>query len=279
MAPEMFEAINSPLQVSGLTMRMFAAPFKGPQPNASVLIGIELAGQDLSLGPNSKVDISFMAVDNKAKIFGARNDSLTLNLRPESRTRVEQSGVRILNRIDLPVGRYQLRAAARDPQKNLIGSVIYDLEIPDFYKQPVSLSGLTMTSLAGASMMTAKPDDQLKEVLPAPPVGLRAFPQNDEIALFAEVYDNSGKAPHKVDIVTSLLTDEGKQVFKNEDQRDSSELQGAKGGYGYTTRVPLSDIAPGDYVLTVEARSRLGDNASASRQVRIRILPPIRGPQ
>lgn len=279
MPEEMFEAINSPLQVSGLTMRLFAAPFKGPRPNASVLVGIELNGRDLSLAPNSKVDISFMAVDNKSKIFGARNDSLTLNLRPESRTRVEQTGVRVLNRIDLPVGRYQLRAAARDSQKNVIGSVVYDLEIPDFYKDPIAMSGLTMTSLAGAALMTARPDDQLKAVLPAPPVALRAFPQNDEIALFAEIYDNSGKTPHKVDIVTSMLTDEGRTVFKNEDERDSSELQGASGGYGYTTRVPLSELAPGDYVLSVEARSRLGNDTVTNRQVRIRIVPAVRGPQ
>jgi VWFA-related protein len=279
MPPEMFEAINSPLQVSGLTMRLFAAPFKGPQPNASVLIAMELSGRDLSLGPDSKVEISFMAVDNKAKIFGARNDSLTLNLRPESRARVEQTGVRVLNRIDLPVGRYQLRAAARDTQKNLIGSVIYDLEVPDFYKEPIAMSGVTMTSMSGAAMMTARPDEQLKAVLPAPPIAQRVFPQNDELALFAEIYDNSGKAPHKVDIVTSVLTDEGRTVFKNEDERDSSELQGAKGGYGYTTRVPLSELAPGDYVLSVEARSRLGDNVATNRQVRIRVVPAVRGPQ
>jgi VWFA-related protein len=276
---EMFEALNNPLQVSGLDMRVFAAPFKGPQPNASVIIGIELSGRDLSLGTNSKVDISFMAVDNKAKIFGARNDSLTLNLRPETRARVEQSGVRVLNRIELPPGRYQLRAAARDTEKNLIGSVVYDLDVPDFYKQPMALSGVTITSLAGAAMMTARPDDQLKAVLPAPPIGLRTFPQNDELALFAEVYDNSGKNPHKVDIVTSVLTDEGKVVFKTEDERDSSELGGAKGGFGYSTRVPLSDIPPGLYVLNVEARSRLGTDNISTRQVQFRVVPPVRGPQ
>lgn len=279
MPQEMYEAINSPLQMSGLTMRVFAAPFKGPQPNASVLIGIELSGRDLSLGTNSKVDISFMAVDNKSKIFGARNDSLTLNLRPETKARVEQTGVRLLNRIDLPAGRYQLRVAARDGEKNQVGSVVYDLEVPDFYKQPISISGLAMTSLAGAAMMTARPDDQLKTVLPAAPIGLRTFPQNDELALFAEIYDNSGKTPHKVDIVTSVLTDDGKQVFKNADERDSSELQGAKGGYGYATRVPLSEIPPGSYVLSVEARSRLGDNISSTRQVQFRVVPPVRGPQ
>jgi len=279
MSAEMFEAINSPLQVSGLTMRVFAAPFKGPQPNASVLVGVELNGRDLSLADNSKVDISMMAVDNKAKIFGARNDGLTMNLKPETKARIEQGGVRVLNRLEMPAGRYQLRVAARDSQKNVIGSVIYDLDVPDFYKQNFTLSGITLTSLSGASMMTARPDEELKSVLPASPIGLRTFPQNDEIALFAEIYDNSGKVPHKVDIVTSVLTDEGKTVFKTEDVRDSADLSGAKGGYGYTTRVPLSELAPGSYVLNVEARSRLGNDISSVRQVQFQVVPAVRGPQ
>src|SRR6185436_1394409 len=122
LSPEVFEAINSPLQVSGLTMRAFAAPFKGAAPNASVLIGIELLGRDLSLETNSKVEVSFLAIDAKAKVFGPRNDSLTMNLRPETRARVEQSGVRLLNRMDLPTGRYQLRIVARDSTKATIGS-------------------------------------------------------------------------------------------------------------------------------------------------------------
>lgn len=279
MPPEMFEAMNSPLQVSGLTMRMFAAPFKGQQPNASVVVGIELNGRDLSLGSNSKVDISMMAVDNKGKVFGARNDGLTLNLRPESKARVEQTGVRVISRIDLPVGRYQLHAAARDGEKNLVGSVIYDLEVPDFYKLPISMSGVTLTSMAGSALMTAKPDEQLKTVLPAPPIAMRTFAQNDELAIFTEIYDNSGKAPHKVDIVTSVLTDEGKPVFKVEDVRDSSELGGAKGGYGYTGRVPLSDLPPGLYVLNVEAKSRLGNDNITTRQVQFRVVPASRGAQ
>jgi VWFA-related protein len=280
MPPEMFEAINSPLPVSGgLAMRVFTAPFKGPQPNASVLVGVEMGGRGLSLAANSKVDISLMAVDNKAKVHGARNDALSLNLRPETKARIEQTGLRVLNRLNLPPGRYQLRVAARDSVNTALGSVIYDLEVPDFYKQTFSVSGLAMTSMSGSAMMTAQPDEQLKSVLPAAPIGLRTFPQNDEIALFAEVYDNSGKAPHKVDIVTSVLTDEGKVLFKTEDERDSSELQGAKGGYGYTTRIPLSDVPPGLYVLSVEARSRLGTDIAATRQVQFRVVPAVRGPQ
>jgi hypothetical protein len=260
-------------------MRAFAAPFKGPQPNASVLVGVELLGRDLSLANGSKVELSYLAVDSKAKVYGAHNDSLTLNLRPESKARVEQTGVRLLNRMEMPAGRYQLRVAARDSQNTSIGSIIYDLEVPDFYKAPMSISGIAMTSLAGAAMMTARPDDQLKAVLPAAPVALRTFPQNDEIALFAEIYDNSGKAPHKVDITTSILTDDGKVVFKTNDERDSSDLGGSKGGYGYATRIPMTDIPPGSYVLNLQARSRLGNDIAATRDVRIRVVPAVRGAQ
>jgi len=42
MTPELREALDSPLPVSGLTMHVFAAPFKGAAPNASVLFGAEL---------------------------------------------------------------------------------------------------------------------------------------------------------------------------------------------------------------------------------------------
>jgi len=276
MTAELREAINSPIPVSGLTLRVFAAPFKGAAPNASVLLGVELLGRDLSLATNNKVEISYLAIDSKQKTWGARTDSLTINLRPETKTRVEQTGFRILNRLDLPSGRYQLRVAARDTEKTNIGSIIYDLDVPDFYKQTFGISGLTMTSMSGSTMVTAKADDQLKVVLPAPPIGQRAFPQNDEIALFAEVYDNSAGAPHKVDIVTTVTTDEGTVMFKNEESRDSSELKGAKGGYGYTTRVPMSELKPGMYVLKVEGKSRLNEKQVAAREVQFQVVPAAR---
>jgi VWFA-related protein len=273
LSPELFEAINSPIPISGLTMRAFGTPFKGTQPNASVVVGVEMVGRDLTLDNNNKIELSWLAVDNKGKAWGTRNDSLSLNLRPETRARVEQSGLRMLNRIELPPGRYQLRLAARDSAKSNVGTIIYDLDVPDFFKAPFSMSGIVLTSLSGAAMATAKNDEQLKAVLPAPPIGQRSFPQNDEIALFAEIYDNTAGTPHKVDIVTTIIADEGRVLFKTEESRDSSELQGAKGGFGYTARVPLNGVPPGLYVLRVEGRSRLGQNQTARREVQFNVVP------
>ena len=224
-SPEVVEALASPLNVSGLGMRIFAAPFKGTAPNASVLLGVEVTGRDLALGPNAKVELSYLAVDAKGKTFGAKTDALTLNLRPETRTRVQGSGFRILNRMDLPPGRYQLHVASHDVG-GALGSVLYDLEVPDYQKLPFSMSGLLLTSLSSSSMVSVRPDEQTQTVLPAPPVAQRTFPQNDEIALFTEIYDDGTAAPHKVDIVTAIRSDEGTIYFKNEEERDSKELRG-----------------------------------------------------
>jgi hypothetical protein len=71
-----------------------------------------------------------------------------------------------------------------------------------------------------------------------------------------------------------VTSDEGTVRLKTEDVRDSSELLGKNGGYGYSSRVPLAGLTLGLYVLKVEARSRLGQEPAANRQVPFRIVAP-----
>jgi len=253
-------------------MHVFAAPFKGVAPNASVLFGVELRGRDLRVDPNAKILLSYLAIDANGKIKGGNTDSLTLtNLKPESKARIEQTGLRMLNRMDLPPGKYQLRIAAHEPAGGNVGSLTYDLEVPDYAKAPFSMSGLVLTSGAGSALPTVRPDEQLKPMMPGPPIALRVFPQTDEVSLFTEVYDNAGATPHKVDIITTVTTDEGQVLFKTEETRDSADLGGKRGGYGYTTRVPMKDLAPGSYVLKVAAKSRLGKTDAVTRELQFTV--------
>jgi hypothetical protein len=135
------------------------------------------------------------------------------------------------------------------------------------------MSGLVLSSASALLQPTVRPDDALRQVLPGPPVAARSFPQNDEIALFAEVYDNQASKPHKVDITTTVTSDEGRVLVKTDEVRDSSELQGRRGGYGFAARIPMKDLTPGSYVLTVSAKSRLGDTPAAERQVPFTVTP------
>jgi hypothetical protein len=220
---------------------------------------------------NGIVQLSYRAVDALGKLRGGNTDALTLNLKPETRARVEATGIRILNRLDLPPGRYQLRFAAHDTSGGSIGAVSYDLDVPDFSKGPLTMSGVVLTSASGAAEPTVRPDEQLRDVLPGPPIATRAFPQSDEVALFAEIYDTDGDKPHKVDITTTVLSDTGQVLFKSDEERSSSDLGGKRGGYGYMTKIPMKGLPPGSYVLKVEAKSRLGAGATTAREVRFTV--------
>jgi hypothetical protein len=180
---------------------------------------------------------------------------------------VSRHGVRITRRLEVPPGRYVLRIGARDVGSGAVGSVSYDLDVPDFKRSPLSMSGLFLTSAAASQMPTANPDPEFKDALRAPPTALRSFERADQLSFFAEVYDNQIQTPHRVSIKTTVLADDGRVVHSAEDERRSEELKGQKGGYGYTASVPLKEFQPGRYVLRLEARTLLANGGVASREV------------
>jgi hypothetical protein len=175
-------------------------------------------------------------------------------------------------RLDLPPGQYEVRMAARESGAGRVGAVTYTLDVPDFTKAPLTMSGIVLTSAGAQGLMTARADEQLRQVLPAPATAFREFPQADTLALFAEVYDNAASQPHKVTITTSVLADGGKSVIDSTEERTPAELGGKSGGYGHTARIPLANFAPGLYVLKVTAASTAGKDVSVTREVPFRVV-------
>ena len=109
------------------------------------------------------------------------------------------------------------------------------------------------------------------DVLPAAPTANREFPRSDTLAIFAEVYDNQLSPPHRVSISSAILAEDGREMLTAADERSSEELQGKKGGYGYTREFPLGQLPAGRYVLRVSARALLTNGGSATREVEFRI--------
>jgi hypothetical protein len=151
--------------------------------------------------------------------------------------------------------------------------VHYDLTVPDFTKVPIGISGLIISSAAGGAVPTAGSIPDMDDVLKTPPTTSRVFSTADELAVFTEVYDNQVAQAHSVDITSRLRAEGRVQVFSNTETRSSRELGGARGGYGYTARIPLKGLAPGLYLLSVEAKSTLAGTAGVAREVQIRIVP------
>jgi hypothetical protein len=194
-----------------------------------------------------------------------------LSLMPETYERVKEHGIRVVFRLEIPPGRYQLRVGALTPDTGLRGSVFFDLEVPDFAEDLLSMSNVVLTSAAASRVVTAEPDQQLSEMLPASPTAVREFAAGDQIDLLTEIYDNDSR-PHRVDISGSVFTDTGDLVFRSIDSRYNDEFGDTRvGSYGVALTVPLAAFEPGLYVFRIQAQSRVDRSESIVREVQFRI--------
>ena len=274
---ELRDAMTSPIPVGGLPLAATVSVFKGPDRKGSVVVSTLVGGRDLPLQEkdglsHNDIEIAILAIDAKGKTFPGDRNTVNLALKPDSVPRLRAAGFRVISSLDLPPGRYQLRIAAREANSKRTGSVLYDLEIPDFSKDTLSMSNLALTSAASGYAPTARPKDPLAKLLPGPLTSYRDFAQADEIAIFTEIYEAQATPTHKVEIALTMKAEGGQTVFQTREQRDSSELGGNSGGYGFSARIPLRDIAPGLYVLRVEAQTQMGERPTTARETIVSVV-------
>jgi VWFA-related protein len=277
MGPAASAALSSPIPTGSIPLTLFAAPFKGTAPNASVVLALEMGVNEFKFAERNnvfsdRVEVVFTAVDAKGTIRPGDRHVLTLDLRPETLAATRERGLRVVSEIMLPPGRYQLRAAAAEEGSGRTASVLYDLDVPDFYAQGLSMSGLALSSALASAGPTVKPKDPLGAVLTGPPATLREFDRRDTVALFAEFYETLRNAPtHMIDLSTTIRDATGRVMFEHREARSSADLQGKAGGYGYGIQIPLRDIEPGTYLLHVEGHSRADNGQTTGRDVLIRV--------
>jgi VWFA-related protein len=270
------DALASPIPSTGVGLSVFAAPFSGPGGKSSISLAVEFDPARLDFVQadgrfSDDLQLHVLAVDAAGKLQDGGLTTVPLRLGEASYRAVMANGFRVMRRLTVPPGRYQIRVAAREMHQGAVGTVRQTLDVPDFSKSALQVSGIAITSVAAGRMPTANPDETLKGVLPAAPTAIRDFARADTLAIFAEVYDNQTSAPHRIAITSSLIADDGTVVMTASDERSSEDLQGKKGGYGYTREMPLSGVAAGRYVLRIEARTLLANGATATRGVELRV--------
>jgi VWFA-related protein len=270
-SPELRAALNTAMQQSGLTLSVHAAPFKDTTKEASVALTVELDGAPLEFAPQPNglladtLEVSFFAMNDDSRAQRGTRAALNLAIRPETYQRVKALGVRLNSRTALAAGRYQLRVGARNPVSGKTGTVFYDVLVPDFSSAPLMMSGLLVSSAAGAAeVLTPQRDPLAEKLLGAPATSRRSFARTETIAWLTEIYDNAGpKQPKQFDVSARLVDENGRNAFASSDV-----LANGQGGapkwrsFGYTGRIPLADVPPGRYLLRIEAL----DRSAASRQ-------------
>ena len=271
VSPALRAAIHSPLPIPAVPLRMFAAPFRDGA-GASVAVGIEIDAERFRFEQHGglyadNLEMAVIALDDEAKFRGGDRLQVDLTLKPETYRAVSEHGVRVHFRLKLPPGRYQLRAAANERGAGAAGSLVSYVEVPDFTKLPLSMSGLILTTKRAALTPTAQPDSVLAGVLPTPATTSRVFKADDTLTVMFEGYTGGAHKSASVDVTTRVQAADGAVPFRAEQQVSAADLAAGGGSFGYAIPIPLSDLPPGPYVLSVEARSRLLPAAVATREV------------
>jgi len=272
-SPALVAALNKPVPIGGVPLRVYATALKGSGVKATVLVAAEIDGSALKFTQRDgrfveRVELSIVATDDDAKVQGGDRQQFDMNLLPDTHARVSRSGVRLISRLDLPPGRYQIRVGAYETTGGAVATVPYDIEVPDFGKTPFAMSGLVLSSSDADALVNANPDPQLKDLVPATPVVTRSFTRTQTLTPFAEVYDNASTLAHDLLLVATVRDGNDRVVFRAQDRRVG--ISGSR-AEGFTTDIPLKDFAPGAYVLRVDATSAAGgygDHRSVPFEVR-----------
>ena len=258
-------ALTNPLSEGTVPIRLFAAPFRTEEKTALVALSAEIDPAGLGLVErggtfNGQLEVGFLATDARGQVYRGQHYAAAVMMKPATYAIAREQGMRVLSQIRLPPGRYQLRFAAGNPSGKA-GSVVDDLTVPDFHKDPLMISGVALTSTSTAAAATVAPADPLARWLPRPATARRTFDVSETVGVFAEVYDNTpGATPAGIDIGVELVGRDGYAVRTT-----------TAHGNRFMVMLPLGELDAGAYVVHVEAQSSKGQPRHASRDIPIRI--------
>ena len=264
ISAELADVLGNPLPESGLTLTVATMAFRGPDDEAAVMVAVQ---GDAWGGPvqsraetTDAIVLSILAVERDGNIADSRQLFFSADHR--------QRGLHVVTQLQLSSGNYQVRVGALDRETGLHGSVFHDLTVQAFSAEPISMSALVITTRLTANKPTL--DEAITLALPAVPTTVRTFSAEDELVVFARMYQNHRQPPQQA-IVTSMLSRASGEIVLTREESVEHQPNTTDDLLEYTTHIPLTGLDPGPYVLTVEARSTAAPEQSTARRMLIRV--------
>lgn len=238
---------------TALPMQATAAPFAlAGRSNAAVLfvLGIGPFEADATTGgPGSDEGIDVLL--SAYNMLGNLRASERFQAQPAEQPNAENGRAReVVSRLILPAGQYHVRAAASVGGRT--GSVYYDVEVPNFGKASLALSGLLLGRGTGTTSFPAA--DGTNVTLPIAPTVQREFKRSDVVTAFVRVHQGGRSAPASVVVSTRIEDERGNTAFAIDRQLNASRFAASREA-DCRVELPLGRLAAGQYLLTIKATS------------------------
>lgn len=259
--------------MSGLTLSVAAVPTKGHGKEASVAALAQITGAGLRFERSGElwedtIELAVVVIDRRGKSVAGEKTTARMAVKPGLARFASQAGVVFQTRFSASPGLYQLRIAGRGAGTGQVGSVYADLEVEDFTRGGLSISGVALSAEQAGLVPSPKPDAMLQAWLPGTPIAIREFERTDVLTAAAEIYDNPPlRTPRNTRVVTVVESGDGRVAFKNEVQLTSRDFTGARRAWIHRIGVPLGALDPGAHLLRIDAYPESSPVAAASRAV------------
>ena len=242
-------ALGGLLPKSDLPLQVSLAPFAGPGRKTAtvvVTIGVRQPLQDAGARVVEKVDFLVGAYNSDGKSFGGTRIKADVTVRSGA------SGLgdyELMSRLDLKPGRYQIRVAGHVASLSTSGSLYHEVEVPDFDRERLSLSGIVLTAPMGPP---SAPREGLKGLLPVKPTTRRQFSGAEQASAFFRIYQG-GKAALTTVALRVRIANERDELVMDRTTDVAAETFDAQRTADINIALPLARLSKGNYLLTVEA--------------------------
>jgi hypothetical protein len=278
------KALAGVLPDDGIAMQVTAAPFATSGKNAALAIVAALRHPIGNRQANYQVELIATAFTPDGQSRASVRQTARLTLRPDVNSDAQYE---ILSQIQLKPGRYSLRIAAQlpdsagpvaisgpregepapvrsQPAAGRTGSVFYDVTVPDFGKEALSLSGVLVSVTPD---LPAAPKNALATITKVVPTSIRVFTSADTAVATLRVYQRGAKERLPVTVTARILDTADSSAFTATELVAADSFPADRSA-DYNFPIPLARLTPGAYLLTFEA---VAGKHTARRDIRFTV--------
>lgn len=261
----------------GLIVSAFAAPYLGSARVATVLVGVEGALQRDGQ-PDAVVDVSV-----NVRGPGTRSEPRTASV-PVGSASDGRRAAPYLTELELPPGRHDILISTWHLEGAGPG-ITLPVDVPS--PAPPGTTGFSMSPIVLASSTSpaaphgdASDDRRVLPILVRPPSPTRAYHADEQVELFAEIYDWESEPGQELQytVTTTVRDATGESAFVLEELGVSEPLSSGRYGFVQSTLIPVHRLAPGPYTVELGAQSLTDPAVRASRSAAFRVVEAVAPP-